>query len=1677
MKKYFCKVLTLLLCVVFLLQMVCIPAFATENPDQVDVDSVQYYDVTEDSSFTLKNDTVEISDEYGNETDYISEVQISETEQTSESSTENEIAVVTDYPGDDMVYLTQRWLNQEYGDVAGFGTVTENGKTGWNVVYGLLRALQHELGITSLANSFGPTTTNLYSQNLLSRQDGVTDRKYAILQGALWCKGYCPGYNLYETEDGTVVFEGVFDADVEEAVIELKTDAGFINPNGVVTVNVMKALMSMDTFKLLSSYGGTAEVRAMQQKLNRKYEAYTGLTPCDGVYGRNTNKALVYALQAEELMPISVANGNFGNTTKLCCPQIPYVKNSTSARTYPGTSSGSYYTASQISAITELLQFSLLVNGFGDGVIDGVFDSGTQQDIRNFQKEMAIPVTGKADISTWMSLFISRGDTSRSALAADCATILTAAKAKTLYDNGYRYVGRYLTGTYNGGISKAITRQEAQIIFDAGLRFFPIYQTSANYLEYFTPQQGATDAQKATDAAATLGLPKNTIIYFAVDFDCLDYQITDNVIPYFKRVHEEMADSGYRVGIYGTRNACTRVSNLGYACSSFVGDMSTGFSGNLGFGMPDNWAFDQFATITIGSGDGRIEIDKDGYSGRDPAVSKLDAVQNANIDNINFGTSDVDTIHGPTIEIFGHPISLFDMDIGIDIGDFGKIESDYDAEKKEYSVIIGYNLESESTNISGDNTSRHKQAYTNIKTTISSLGNSQEFKRRFKDIQGGLYQRGTKVAFNCETYFFGYLTIDAVSGAVKEGGALMVGSVSQRISYPIPVVPSLYFRFGIEGSIETGFGLVPKGGGKFDATGNVSFSLTPELSIGLDIAVASAFIGMNGELNCNLNIPTTSFQDDFEATFTAAIFFEYSALIWGNTYEWEFPSIRIYPTNEVAAINNLAIDYEDLKLIEPIPRNDIVRYSNDPDTVEANIQVYCNPKIASLGNGKKIMLYISDSGERNVVNRSILMYRIYDGTSWSNANPVLDDLTADFEPYVYADGNGGAHIVWQNCKTVLDTDVSLDEMSAAMDLYYTYWNGTSFVNTTAITTNNTNYEMTHRVVSSGNNIAVVWQENSENDISALEGTNSIYRKQFANGVWQNVETIASGLSVVTSLDTSFVDNNNIIAYTTKTDTNISNISDMELFYYNGNNIIRITNDTVSDFSVSLLNNELYWIRDNSIVCVTNGDFNTLTTIVPELNNKVTKIKALKNSDAKKTIVWQQESDSGVNFYGINYNETLNSFGVVEPLTTDSGIIRGWDACMLPNGQVELAYGFAERLDESVNGKPYGQIDLIQKTANEFYDIYVEPIATYSGNLEPEQEINICANIYNNGSMDINQFTVNVIGANNTVIQTQTIDYDLAVGESGELGIPFTLPSNITKTNYTIQVFPTGQIDAFGSDNKATLTVGYADILIENVQENRTEDGRTLVVTVKNTGYSPINSATLKFFKDTDERTLIATETISQLNPNGEDTFSFSLDINEFDNTISEDARVYYFLLETSELESNGGNNSEFIYLYPDYNITLMAESGGSVSGGGTYIKGNNVSLVATPSSGYIFDGWYENGEKLYGISNEYEITVNSNRTLEARFSENDLQITGIEVFGSLAVGETISFTATATGGIQPWQWEFYIQSNNDFVYSDNAAIVNFFEWIPADSGTYTILAYVTDATGKKVSFTTQITIN
>lgn len=1554
------------------------------------LNNAELVDASEDSAFTLADSSVEISDDYFPATANISEIEPIDIGNASEGilDTQSEDTSATrETIGDPMVYYTQKWLNQEYGNIPGFGSVPENGKTGWDTVYGLLRALQHELGITNLANSFGPTTSSRYEQNLLRRQDGVTDKKFAILQGALWCKGYSPGYNMTENADGTITFNAVFDEEVENAVKQLQRDAGLAVQDGVVSLNLMKALMSMDSFKLLpSSYGSDAKIRNFQQWLNKNYEDYTGLNPCDGVYGRNTNKALIYALQAEEKLPLNIANGNFGNTTQLCCPEIPYFENDNAARAYPGTSSGELYSYSDIVNFTKLLQFALYVNGFGDGDFDGIYDNATKQAVREFQEHHAITINGKADKGTWLSLFISCGDRNRPAIAADCATILTKPKAEALYANGYRYIGRYLTGTYNGGISKALTREEAEIILAAGLHFFPIYQTSAREDEYFTPEQGTADAKAAIEAATALGIPKDTIIYFAVDFDAMDHQITSNVIPYFQAVHEEMSYSIYRTGIYGARNVCSRVSEKGYACSSFVANMSTGFSGNLGFKMPSNWAFDQFTDkdqsgnyLSISSPDGSFAIDKDGFSGRDHGVAKLEDSNEPVAEDfiLNYGEPASDKVVGPTVNIFGVNVPLFEIEIGLETDSNDLIKINNNIKDQTCEITIGVKTDTTDPNV------KNKE-YAEIKSFVNALGRQTTTQtwNNFQKLRSKFNKVNTKFGFDFDMYRVGYAKFSYRTGELEliEGGLGLIAETTASLKKPI--VPLVYLRLDIIGSFEAGLKLVAEDS-MLTINGDLEFSVEPRLGFQIGCSAIHVYSGFSGELGCKMRVPMTSLEENFSIFFQGKGFIETIVLGQKNYANLEFTPIELYPRQQLNSKYSIARN--DFKPIAPLPKNNNRLISNDPNTFKKNIQVYAAPKIVSLSDGRMFMVYIDDASDRSAENRFTLMYSVYDGTVWSTPQPVLNDGTADFEPMLCSDGNGGVHILWQNANTTFNEGVTLEQMSKSMDLYYTHWNGSTFSEGTAITVNNQNFEMSPQIVSSGNNISVIWQQNSENDPLAIDGTNSIYRRQFVNGSWQTVETIASNLPLVNSIDSDYVDGTNVVAYCAKTENETSTINDFELFCFNGTQTAQLTDDNVPDYSVNLLNNELYWIRDGAIASMQNGDANTKQIIEP-LDSSVTEIKVLHNTAGDKAITWKQENEAGVTFYGVNYNDETNSFGATHPLTTDGGVVRGWDACLQSAGQIELAFCYADYLDEPVNGQPYGTLSLIQKSSETFCDVAVNPNATYSGEIEPNKEITLVTEVYNTGSQPINQFNIKILNENNDIVQNSTVNQELGIGENAEIEIPFTMSNSISRADYKIQILPIGEEDISPTDNEAVFSIGFADLSIDSVEEVRNDSGRQLKVTVKNDGFTSIGTADLQVYAESYGGMLIGTAEISSLLPGAESVFTFNLDESYSDSSVSESPKLVYIAIETSDAESNYANNSIEYYVYPDYLINVQAGTqGGTVAGSGTYEKGSHVQITANADPGYIFQGWYENDVKIFDAESTYSFLVTSSRTLEARF--------------------------------------------------------------------------------------------
>lgn len=572
---------------------------------------------------------------------------------------------------DAMVKKVQQWLNKTYTGKDGYTPISEDGTTGWGTTNALLVALQIEENIPSWAiadeiknKSFGFRGMTVAKCPKIGFGYANPENMVMILQGAFWCKGINP-----------YAFDGKFTEATAAAIKKLQGDAG-IAQTGVAYVLEFKALLSMDQYSLIES--GNPGIRQIQQTLNSRYAEGRGeLIPCDGIYGAGLNKALVYALQRLEGFTVDIcnhANGYFGNGTADKCPVLAY--------------------GSTKKEFVELLQWCLFCNKSFVGEFTGIFDGVTKEAVSYFQRELELPGTiGVADINVWESLLISCGNKNRGSKACDTATTLSYEAAKELKANGYDVVGRYLTNKY------AMTPEEMENIFKAGLDIFAIYEYGSTLNYYSESGRGIKDGEAARNAALELGIPEGTVLYFAIDYDMEDYQVTSIVMPYFNDINSVIAP--YKVGVYGSRNICSRVSENGLAVSSFVLDMSTGYSGNLGYTMPSNWNFDQFAGATVGG----VGIDKDGYkptSSHAITFRKANPIQGKgeqaelnivnNIVNTTLAINpNVDLFNTPAKNINGNAIVTITLNVGEKIGNYdGQINITRDRVTGKSSLSVEY---------------------------------------------------------------------------------------------------------------------------------------------------------------------------------------------------------------------------------------------------------------------------------------------------------------------------------------------------------------------------------------------------------------------------------------------------------------------------------------------------------------------------------------------------------------------------------------------------------------------------------------------------------------------------------------------------------------------------------------------------------------------------------------------------------------------------------------------------------------------------------------------------------------------------------------------------------------------------------------------------------------------------
>jgi len=476
------------------------------------------------------------------------------------------------------VLETQKWLNNTYGGKAGFSKFSDDeldGITGNGTFKRLIQALQIEInsqygGSVTVDGDFGNGTLKALPSRI-TRSNKVSNIVH-IIQASLWCKGYNAGE-----------MDGIYGDSTASAVRKFQADAG-IAQDGDVKPYILQGIMNTDGYVYKGEKDCDAYYKHMIQKnMNLYYGEKIGLTAPNGEWERKSHKNYIKCCQIEWGL---TADGVFGNGTMNKAPTLSVKKTG--------------YTASK-----RLLKWGLTINGFYPRDLDGTFDNNTYNAVFEFQKFLCLGADGIAGKNTWASLLSSRGNTARAATACDTSTQLTLEMAKSLKAAGYTDVGRYLTNVSGGTLNKKLTSDEINNLAAADMRVFPIYQTTGRNNTYFTKAQGKNDAKSAKEAAARLGFQNSTVIYFAADYDVLVADLDTYLIPYFKGVNETLGNK-YKVGVYGPRMLCNKLEELNLAEASFVSDMSSGFTGNIGQKMPSNWRYDQFYETKCGN----LNIDK-----------------------------------------------------------------------------------------------------------------------------------------------------------------------------------------------------------------------------------------------------------------------------------------------------------------------------------------------------------------------------------------------------------------------------------------------------------------------------------------------------------------------------------------------------------------------------------------------------------------------------------------------------------------------------------------------------------------------------------------------------------------------------------------------------------------------------------------------------------------------------------------------------------------------------------------------------------------------------------------------------------------------------------------------------------------------------------------------------------
>jgi hypothetical protein len=555
--------------------------------------------------------------------------------------------------------------------------------------------------------------------------------------------------------------------------------------------------------------------------------------------------------------------------------------------------------------------------------------------------------------------------------------------------------------------------------------------------------------------------------------------------------------------------------------------------------------------------------------------------------------------------------------------------------------------------------------------------------------------------------------------------------------------------------------------------------------------------------------------------------------------------------------------------------NPTIRPLGDEPTVEtrtlqSSVYDQVAPQIVE-ANGTRVMVFLADDGSRNDMNRTKLMFSVYDGAmnTWSVPKPIdttdYTSHTADFFPHLASDG-ANIWVTWHNSSIEFPnvvippgaSEAEINEINAEIltnmfahseiSVAQFDFSNQTFTNITTLTDNAVT-DTQPKIAVNGNEVTVVWVRNTDNVIPGMiipgiwdgnNNANALIARQFINGQWGGEIVLESGVGAIADTAVGYFGNEVRFVIIKDTDNNFETTTDRKMYVLNraGVPVFNTSgNALVSNPAFAVINGTpaLSWygtvmegetvIGGNIYYMTAGGSVRTLF----EENDMVGDTFRIINNNGQTAVIYPHIEDGAGSFQARLYD---NGWNVPFKLADTGGFARFFDGLMDANGYFNIVYN--NSVMAIIGGELLESNDLELLRTRPLPNIRVTDVRYSHQNTNPGGSLPVTAVIENHGGRRVNSVDVYV---NDVLRNTITIPGSLEPGGTAEVEFTLTMPSVNEQARFVIMILPNGLPDFDTKDNSYTLSLGAPNLTLSlarnSVDENDETGAIRITATVTN----------------------------------------------------------------------------------------------------------------------------------------------------------------------------------------------------------------------------------------------------